>query len=75
MLLNATLEANLDALRVYVPQIYEMFENFTPVDAGVVINNEGNIDLYNKQQYIYSGAPEKFARAQVDAFIKKPSFL
>ncbi|MFT4898884.1 MAG: hypothetical protein ACI9U0_000672 [Flavobacteriales bacterium] len=75
MLLNATLEANLDTLRVYVPKIYEKFVNFTPVDAGVVFNDEGNIDLYNKQQYIYRGAPEKFAQEQVDKFIKEPLFF
>jgi hypothetical protein len=75
MLLNATLEANLDTLKVFIPQIYEIFKNYTPVDAGVVINDEGNIDLYNQQQHIYSGAPEKFAKDQVDTFIKNPLFF
>jgi hypothetical protein len=75
MLLSATLEANLAALKVFLPQIYEMFANYTPLDAGVVINDEGNIDLYNHQQYIYSGAPEKFAKAQVTQFVKKPLFF
>jgi hypothetical protein len=75
MLLNATLEANLATLKVFIPQIYEIFKNYTPVDAGVVIDNAGNIDLYNKQQYIYSGTPESFAQEQVDAFIKNPLFF
>jgi hypothetical protein len=75
MLLNATLEANLDALKVFLPPVYEMFKSYTPVDAGVVINEQGNIDLYNCQQYIYSGAPETFAKAQVNQFVKSPLFF
>jgi len=75
MLLNATLEANLDALKVFLPSIYEMFKSHTPIDAGVVINEQGNIDLYNHKQYIYSGAPETFAKAQVMQFVKSPLFF
>ncbi len=75
MLLNATLKANLDALKVFLPAIYEMFKNYTPVDAGVVINDEGNIDLFNQQAFVYSGRPEQFAKEQVASFIKTPLFF
>lgn len=75
MLLNATLAANLDALKVFLPQIHEMFKNYTPLDAGVVINDEGNVDLFNQQQYVYSGVPEVSAKAQVEQFIKNPLFF
>lgn len=75
MLLNATLAANLDALKFFIPPIYEMFKNHTPLDAGVVINDEGNVDLYNQQKYVYNGSPELFAKAQATQFVKEPLFF
>jgi hypothetical protein len=75
MLLNATLTANLDTLKVFLPPIYEMFKNYTPVDAGVVINDEGNIDLYNEKQFVYGGNPEGFAKQQATKFVKDPLFF
>jgi len=75
MLLNATLAANLDTLKVFLPPIYQMFKDYTPVDAGVVINDEGNIDLYNEKQFIYDGNPAGFAKEQVKEFIESPLYF
>ncbi len=75
ILLNATLAANLDTLKVFLPPIYQMFKDYTPVDAGVVINDEGNIDLYNEKQFIYDGNPAGFAKEQVKEFIENPLYF
>lgn len=75
MLLNATLTANLDTLKLYIPQIYDIFKDYNPLSSGVVIDDEGNIDLYNNKQYVYSGNSQGFAKEQVARFIKDPLFF
>lgn len=75
MLLNATLAANLDTLKFFIPPLYKKFKSYNPESSGVVINDEGNIDLYNKNQFVYNGTPEEFAKKQVSTFIKEPLFF
>jgi len=75
MLLNATLTANLDALKFYLPSVYEIFKDYTPVDSGVVIDDNGNIDLYNSKKNVYGGNPKDFAKKQVTKFVNCPLFF
>jgi hypothetical protein len=75
MLLNATLTANLDTLKFYIPGIFEAFKNYTPTNSGVVLDDDGNIDLYNNEQYVYKGQPEQFSREQVSAFLQNPLYF
>lgn len=74
MLLNTTLKANLDVLKIFTPVIYEMFKSYNPVGSGVVIDDEGNIDLYNEKKFIYGGNPADFAKEQVKEFIENPMY-
>lgn len=74
MLLNATLNANLDTLKFYVPEVFEVFKNYTPTNSGVVIDDDGNVDLFNNEQHVYKGRPESFSREQASAFLKKPLY-
>ena len=75
MLLNATLLANLDTLKVYMPELYTLFKDYSPECAGVVIDDNGNIDLYHNEEFIYKGNPESFSQQQASGFLKSPLYF
>lgn len=75
MLLNATLLANLDTLKVHLPSLYTFFQNYSPKSAGVVIDDCGNLDLYHNEEYIYKGRAEILAKLQVFEFLKSPLYF
>lgn len=74
MLMEATLVANLDALKVYIPEIYEEFKNYQPENAGVAIDENGQVNLFNNDSFVYDDA-KSFAKQQVDLFIKDPAMM
>ncbi len=71
MLMQATLLANLDALRVYMPEVYEEFKSYQAEGAGVALDSKNNINLFNGDKFVYDD-PVLFAKKQVALFIKKP---
>ena len=75
MLLNATLLANLDTLKVYMPELYNLFNDYSPECAGVVIDDNGNIDLYHNEAFIYKGNAENFSQQQASEFLKSPLYF
>lgn len=74
MMLKATLLANLELLKEKMPQIFDMFKNFQPTDTGVVIDDEGNENLYNNGRFSYTENPREFAKKQVSKFLKSPVY-
>jgi hypothetical protein len=73
MLLQATLVANLNTLKVYMPNIYAIFKDYLPENSGVVLDKQGNINLVNNGDYVYESEAKDFCCQQVDLFLKKPS--
>ncbi len=73
MLLNATLMANLDTLKVYAPELFEKFKNYTPSNTAVIIDEKSNVNLFNNDKCVYEKIePQIFCQAQVALFLKKP---
>lgn len=73
MLLAATLQANLDALKVYVPAVYEQFKAYVPENTWVVLDDNGNPNLFNNDNYVYETGAREFCCEQVKQFIEMPS--
>ncbi|MCP4322227.1 MAG: DUF115 domain-containing protein [Alteromonadales bacterium] len=71
MLMQATLFANLDALKVYIPEIYEEFKDYRPESSGVAIDKNNNINLFNNDKFVYD-VPLDFAKEQVELFLQNP---
>ncbi|MBH0033759.1 motility associated factor glycosyltransferase family protein [Pseudoalteromonas sp. NZS71_1] len=74
MMLKATLLANLELLKEKMPQIFDMFKDFQPTDTGVVIDDEGNENLYSNGRFSYTENPREFAKKQVSKFLKSPVY-
>lgn len=72
MILAATLQANLDTLKVYVPTVYQKFKHYTPENTWVVIDDDGSPNLFNNDKCVYDNARE-FCREQVKQFIEMPA--
>ena len=72
MILTATLQANLDTLKVYVPILYQQFKDYTPENTWVVIDESGNPNLFNNNKHVYEKPVREFCREQVAQFIEKP---
>jgi hypothetical protein len=70
--LQATLLENLQLLQGVMPDIYNEFKSYTPSETGVIVDTDGNLNLYNNQKSVYPFSPEKFADEQVAQFLKKP---
>ncbi|PKG81248.1 hypothetical protein CXF85_20405 [Colwellia sp. 75C3] len=75
MLLQATLLANLDALKVYIPNIYDTFKDYSPESSGVVFDEQGHINLANNGEYVYSTEAKKFSQQQVKLFVENPTMF
>jgi len=71
MLMQATLFANLDTLKVYMPEIYEEFKDYRAESSGVAIDENNNINLFNNDKFVYDN-PLDFAKQQVELFIQNP---
>jgi len=72
MILTATLQANLDTLKVYVPALYQQFKDYTPENTWVVIDADGNPNLFNNDKCVYEKNAREFCREQVAQFIERP---
>lgn len=72
MILSATLQANLDTLKVYVPALYQQFKNYIPQNTWVVIDDNGNPNLFNNDKCVYEKDAREFCCEQVAQFIQKP---
>ena len=72
MILTATLQANLDTLKVYVPKLYQQFKDYTPENTWVVLDDDGSPNLFNNDKCVYENVHE-FCREQVEQFIQMPA--
>lgn len=75
MMLQATLLANLALLKEQMPAIYDVFKDYTPNDNGVAIDNAGNANLFNNNEFVYNMEPKHFAKKQVDEFLESPLYF
>jgi len=75
MLLQATLNANLDTLRVYYPDLFDKFKEYTPKNSGVVIDDNGNINLFNNGNYVYKGSAEFSAKEELNFYFQSPTII
>lgn len=75
MLLQATLKANLDTLRVYYPDLFEKFKDYTPKNSGVVIDDNGDVNLFNNGKYVYKGSADVLAKEEIDFYFKTPTIV
>ncbi len=75
MLLQATLKANLDTLQVYYPDLFEKFKGYTPENSGVVIDDDGNVNLFNNGTYVYKDSAEALAKEEIDFYFENPTIV
>jgi len=75
MMLQATLLANLALLQDQMPAIYETFKSYTPSDTGVAIDESGNANLFNNNEFVYQVSPRSFAEQQVKEFLNDPLYF
>ena len=75
MMLQATLLANLALLQEQMPAIYETFKDYTPSDTGVAIDEMGNANLFNNNEFVYQDEPREFAKQQVIQFLENPLYF
>lgn len=75
MLLTATLQANLDALKVYVPAVYQKFKEYVPQNTWVVLDENGVPNLFNNDKCVYETNAREFASEQVKQFIQVPDVI
>jgi hypothetical protein len=71
MLMQATFLANIDALSVYMPEIYREFKDYQGESSGVAIDDNNNVNLFNNDKFVYDN-PLNFAKQQVEEFLKDP---
>lgn len=74
MILQATLLSNLEFLKKAMPTIYDAFKSFQPIDTGVAIDDNGNENLFNNGQFVYSENPRDLAKNQVAIFLDNPIY-
>lgn len=74
MLLHTTLLANLNALKVYIPEVYEEFKDYQIEGSGVAIDETGSANFFNNDRFVYDN-PINFAKQQVELFIKHPTMI
>jgi hypothetical protein len=74
MLLQATLVANLNTLKVYIPEIYDEFVDYEMKGSGVAIDDTGCVNFFNNDRFVYEN-PIDFAKQQVELFIKHPTMI
>jgi hypothetical protein len=72
MILTATLQANLDTLKVYVPAIYQQFKSYTPENTWVIIDDDGSPNLFNNDKCVYEKNARDFCREQVEQYMQLP---
>lgn len=75
MLLQATLTANLDTLQVYYPDLFEKFKDYTPENSGVVIDDNGNVNLFNNGKFVYKGSAKTLAKNEMISYLESPRLL
>lgn len=75
MLLQGTLVANLETLKVYIPGLYNTFKDYTPENSGVVFDEQGHINLANNGEYAYKTEAKEFCRQQVDLYMQVPRYI
>ena len=75
MMLQATLFANLALLKEQMPTLYGTFKDYSPSDTGVAIDDDGDANLFNNNEFVYQGSPRAFAKKQVDEFLEKPLYF
>ncbi|MEI8624043.1 DUF115 domain-containing protein [Pseudoalteromonas sp. B137] len=74
MVLRATLLANMTLLKEKMPTLYDFFKNYHPTNTGVVIDDNGDENLYNNSQFVYKEPPQSLAKKQVTKFLEKPAY-
>jgi len=72
MILTATLQANLDTLKVYVPKVYQQFKEYTPENTWVVLDEDGSPNLFNNDKCVYEKNAHEFCREQVEQYLVMP---
>jgi hypothetical protein len=55
-----------------MPDIYEEFKNYVPSNTGVIVEDNGSVNLYNNNSNVYPYSPQQFAEEQVEQFLQKP---
>jgi hypothetical protein len=70
MILTATLQANLDTLKIYVPNLHQKFKDYTPENTWVVLD-DGSPNLFNNDKCVYENS-RGFCREQVEQYIALP---
>ncbi|WP_045860444.1 motility associated factor glycosyltransferase family protein [Teredinibacter purpureus] len=63
----------MTAFKDVVPTLYQTFNQHTPTQYHLQVNPKGYLDLVNNNnKSLYSQRPDRYCRAQVNAFLKSP---
>lgn len=70
--LQATLIENLKLLENVMPEIFKEYKDYKPESSWVIVEDSGEVNLFNNNKSVYPYSPIRFAQEQVEQFLKKP---
>ncbi len=73
-LADATFNNNLNALKQFMPEVFEYYKNYIPKNFQLIVNEKNNINLRNlsSNTTMYPGNPINDCHSQVALFFQKP---
>ncbi|WP_310736313.1 6-hydroxymethylpterin diphosphokinase MptE-like protein [Pseudoalteromonas sp. SR43-5] len=74
MILKATLISNLELLKEKMPNVYNTFKNFEVENLGVALDEFGQVNLINNNEFTYREPPSELAVKQVELFLQEPAY-
>ncbi len=72
-LLRATFIKNMTFLQKKMPDIYNYYKNYTATKVQLMLDDNGHVNLFANDQFVYQGDPQLESQMQVDEFFKAPA--
>lgn len=71
-LLRATFLKNLAFCQKFLPELFQLYQNYQPKDAKLTFDHNGEVNIVNKGSLVYSEYPKESSIKQVDEYFKAP---
>lgn len=73
---NKRLEDNLNSFRDYLPDVYNIFKDYSEKRYYLIYDKDGNVNLFDKEKgrLLYSNNPFLDAVSELDSYVTSPSF-
>jgi len=71
-ILQATFLKNMAYLKLNMPSVYQYFENYQPKKIQLALDNNGQVNLFSDNNFVYQDDPKSASLTQVETFLKAP---